>query len=137
MVSWLTSQMAPIDAVVGILAWKTAPAVAQRNALRAAIQYDLKVLNPAWGSAYIARNHGYLICGGLLSRDATHRAYRRTAESWRARDDGRTATVALPRAPLHDGKSVSEDYIASHNRSKAPKPYPSSIGRVVLAHGGA
>ncbi len=46
------------------------PAAAQSNkTLRVVMHSDLKILDPIWTTAYIVRNHGYLIYDTLFALD--------------------------------------------------------------------
>ena len=50
----------------------SAPSVRAQNAqqvLRFVAEADLKVLDPIWTSAYITRNHGYLVYDTLFGTD--------------------------------------------------------------------
>jgi peptide/nickel transport system substrate-binding protein len=51
---------------VGSLVTVAAPALAQTT-LRAVMHSDLKILDPIWTTAYIVRNHGYLIYDTLFA----------------------------------------------------------------------
>ena len=46
-----------------------APAHAQKT-LRAVMHSDLKILDPIWTTAYIVRNHGYMVYDTLFATDA-------------------------------------------------------------------
>src|SRR5215475_4986854 len=50
------------------IAFAAAPAFAQTT-LRAVMHSDLKILDPIWTTAYIVRNHGYMIYDTLLAQD--------------------------------------------------------------------
>ena len=45
------------------------PASAQKT-LRAVMHSDLKILDPIWTTAYIVRNHGYMVYDTLFATDA-------------------------------------------------------------------
>ena len=51
------------------LAAATTPALAQTT-LRAVMHSDLKILDPIWTTAYIVRNHGYMVYDTLFATDA-------------------------------------------------------------------
>src|ERR1700740_1191074 len=70
------------------------PASAQKT-LRVVQHSDIKVIDPIWSSAYIARNHGYLIYDTLFALDAKLRPQPQMAESLTMSDDGLTATIRL------------------------------------------
>src|SRR3989454_12604733 len=48
----------------------SAPPVAAETTLRVVMHSDLKIVDPIWTTAYIVRNHGYLIYDTLFSMDA-------------------------------------------------------------------
>ena len=50
------------------LAAAATPALAQTT-LRAVMHSDLKILDPIWTTAYIVRNHGYMIYDTLFAQD--------------------------------------------------------------------
>ena len=58
-----------ILAIAGAAAYFTAPAQAETT-LRAVMHSDLKILDPVWTTAYIVRNHGYMIYDTLFATDA-------------------------------------------------------------------
>src|SRR6202043_1092499 len=45
-------------------------AAADTNTLRFIAQSDLRVLDPVWTTAYITRNHGYMVFDTLFAIDA-------------------------------------------------------------------
>ena len=46
------------------------PALAQQSTLRVVPHSDLKIVDPIWTTAYITRNHGYMIYDTLFAMDA-------------------------------------------------------------------
>ena len=96
----------------------SAPASAQQKVLRVVQHSDLKVLDPIWSTAYITRNHGYLIYDTLFAQDASFKPQPQMAESLTTSDDGLVNTIVLrPGLKWHDGKPVtSEDCVASLKR---------------------
>ncbi len=104
-------------AFAAALAGVAAPAAAQKT-LKVVQHSDLKILDPVWSTAYIVRNHGYLIYDTLFAQDAKLQPQPQMAESLRMSDDGLVATIRLRDGlAWHDGKPVtSEDCIASLKR---------------------
>ena len=47
-----------------------AQGTADKKTLRFIAQSDLRVLDPIWTTAYITRNHGYMVFDTLLAIDA-------------------------------------------------------------------
>ncbi len=86
--------------------------------LRVAPHADLKNLDPIWTTAYITRNHGYLVYDTLIALDEKLRPQPQMLEKWEVSDDGLKYTFTL-RDGLrwHDGSPVvAEDAVASLNR---------------------
>src|SRR5437899_10052802 len=104
-------------ACVGSLVAVAAPALAQTT-LRAVMHSDLKILDPIWTTAYIVRNHGYMIYDTLLAQDEKGDIKLQMVEKYEAAADGRGYTFTLRDGLLwHDGQPVtSEDCIASIKR---------------------
>ena len=55
-------------AAIGLLAASLGAAEAQKT-LRVVPHSDLKIVDPIWTTAYITRNHGYLIYDTLFAMD--------------------------------------------------------------------
>ena len=102
---------------VGSLVALAAPALAQTT-LRAVMHSDLKILDPIWTTAYIVRNHGYMIYDTLLAQDEKGEIKPQMVEKYEAAADGKGYTFTLRDGLLwHDGQPVtSEDCIASIKR---------------------
>src|SRR4051812_7459680 len=94
-----------------------ATAHAQKT-LRAVMHSDLKILDPIWTTAYIVRNHGYMIYDVLLAQDEKGEIKPQMVEKYEAAADGKAYTFTLRDGLLwHDGQPVtSEDCIASIKR---------------------
>jgi peptide/nickel transport system substrate-binding protein len=86
-----------------------------QKVLRIAPHSNLTILDPIWTTAYITRNHGYLIYDTLFGMDATGKIQPQMVEKWEASKDKKTWTFTLRDGlEFHDGKPVtSEDVIAS------------------------
>jgi peptide/nickel transport system substrate-binding protein len=95
-----------------------ASAAHAQGTLRMVAHSDLKILDPIWTTAYISRNHGYLIYDTLLSQDASLKIQPQMAEKWEISADKLTFTFTLRDGlEWHDGKPVTtEDVIASLKR---------------------
>ena len=94
------------------------PALAQEKVLRVIPHADLKNLDPIWTTAYISRNHGYLIYDTLFAMDADMQPQPQMVQDWEVSDDKKTWTFTLRDGlKFHDGEPVtSEDVIASLER---------------------
>src|SRR6516225_3595393 len=99
------------------LAVAATPALAQTT-LRAVMQSDLKILDPIWTTAYIVRNHGYMIYDTLLAQDEKGAVQPQMVEKYETAPDNKSYTFTLRDGLLwHDGQPVtSEDCIASIKR---------------------
>ena len=86
--------------------------------LRFVPEADLKVLDPIWTTAYVTRNHGYLVYDTLFGTDENFQIKAQMVDRVTASPDGMKYTFTL-RDGLrwHDGQPVlSEDCVASLKR---------------------
>jgi peptide/nickel transport system substrate-binding protein len=96
-----------------------APAAAQaQTTLRVVMHSDLKIVDPIWTTAYITRNHGYMIYDTLFAADANNEIKPQMVDKWSVSDDQLTWTFTLREGLLfHDNQPVTtEDVIASVRR---------------------
>jgi peptide/nickel transport system substrate-binding protein len=102
-------------ALVGVGALSAAPVRAQT--VTAVMQSGLRVMDPVVTTAFMTRDHGYMIYDTLLGTDANFEVQPQMA-SWKVSDDGKTYTFTLRDGlKWHDGAPVtSEDCVASINR---------------------
>ena len=93
------------------------PAMAQTT-LRVVPHSDLKVLDPIWTTAYITRNHGYMIYDTLFAKDASMEVRPQMVDKYESSPDKLTWTFTLRDGlEWHDGKPVTaEDCVASIKR---------------------
>src|SRR5215471_1838156 len=86
--------------------------------LRVVMHSDLKILDPIWTTAYISRNHGYMIYDTLFAMNAQQEPQPQMVEKWEVSADKLTYTFTLRDGlKWHDGAPVtSEDCIASIKR---------------------
>lgn len=99
--------------------------------LRVVMHSDLKIIDPIWTTAYIARNHGYMIYDTLFALDGKLEPKPQMVDSWTVSDDKLTWTFKL-RGGLkwHDGAAVTtEDVIASLRRWMAKDTLGGLLGR--------
>ena len=81
-------------------------------------QADLAVLDPIWTTAYVTRNHGFMVFDTLYGQDAHYKAQPQMVEGATTDDDGKLWKLTL-RAGLkfHDGSPVlARDCVASLQR---------------------
>jgi peptide/nickel transport system substrate-binding protein len=92
------------------------PAAAQT--LRVVMHSDLKIVDPIWTTAYITRNHGYMIYDTLFAMDDKGEIKPQMVEKFDVSEDKLTYTFTLRDGLLwHDGKPVTtEDIIPSIKR---------------------
>ncbi|MEX0283461.1 MAG: ABC transporter substrate-binding protein [Paracoccaceae bacterium] len=96
----------------------TAQDALAETVLRVVPHSGLKILDPIWTTAYISRNHGYMIYDTLFGLDTAGNIQPQMVDSVERSADGLTVTMTL-RAGLkfHDGAPVTaEDVVASINR---------------------
>ena len=96
-----------------------APAHAQKT-LRAVMHSDLKILDPIWTTAYIVRNHGYMIYDTLFATDAKGEIKPQMVDKHDVSADQLTHTFTL-----RDGLALARRRCRSRPRTASP---PSSAG---------
>ena len=97
-----------------------APAGAQT--LRMVAHSDLKVLDPIWTTAFITRNHGYLVYDTLFAKDEELRIRPQMVDKYETSADKLTWTFtqSTPGPSL----SCSRSHSASSSRRWASPPRP-------------
>ena len=90
----------------------------QAKTLRVVMHSDLKILDPIWTSAFIVRNHGYMVYDTLFALDGDLKVKPQMVESWSVTPDNLTWTFTLRDGlEFHDGQPVTtEDVLASLKR---------------------
>ena len=85
------------------------------NTLRIVPQSNLAILDPIWTTAYMSRNHGYMIYDTLFGTDEKAQIKPQMVDTWSVSPDQRLWTFKLRSGlEFHDGKPVTgEDVIAS------------------------
>jgi peptide/nickel transport system substrate-binding protein len=86
--------------------------------LRAVMHSDLKILDPGWTTAYITRNHGYMVYDTLFALDENLEVRPQMVGSWSVSADGLAYDFTLRDGlTFHDGAPVTgEDVVASLRR---------------------
>jgi peptide/nickel transport system substrate-binding protein len=103
----------------GLVALGTGVAqVRGETTLRVVMHSDLKIVDPIWTTAYIVRNHGYMVYDTLFAMDAKGEIKPQMVDRYEVSADKLTYTLTLREGLLwHDGKPVtSEDCVASIKR---------------------
>jgi peptide/nickel transport system substrate-binding protein len=106
----------------------------RRRPVRFVAQADLKILDPIWQTAYITRNHGYLVYDTLFGTDEKLQIKPQMVDHYTVSPDGMKYTFTL-RDSLrwHDGQPVrSEDCVESLKRWGKKDRF----GQLLMAHTG-
>jgi len=92
-------------------------AYARSKTLSVVMHSDLRVIDPIYTTAYITRDHGYMVYDTLLATDS-HLKVRPQMADWTVSDDKLTYTFTLRDGlKWHDGQPVTaEDCVASLRR---------------------
>src|SRR5260370_37879067 len=92
------SRIRPLAVAVLSLAWLAAGAPGRAGAettLRVVMHSDLKIVEPIWTTAYIVRNHGYMVYDTLFAIDAKGEGRPQMGERDEVNADHLTYTLAL------------------------------------------
>src|SRR6185295_12214264 len=96
-------------AAAALLSGLSVPANAQKT-LRAVMHSDLKILDPIWTTAYIVRNHGYMVYDTLFAADEKGEIKPQMVGQYEVSPDQLTHTFTLREGLLwHDGLTVKDD----------------------------
>ena len=103
--------------VLAISAALSPQAIAAGKTITAVMHSDLRVIDPGLTTAYITRDHGYMVYDTLVATDANFKIQPQMAD-WKVSDDKLTYTFTLRDGlKWHDGKPVTaEDCVASLKR---------------------
>ena len=106
----------------------------RRGTLRFVANGDLKVLDPIWTTAYITRNHAYLVYDTLFGTDEMLRIKPQMVDRYTVSADDMTHAFTLREGlRWHDGRPVlSEDCVESLKRWGKKDRF----GRLLMAHTG-
>src|SRR5262249_34670924 len=104
-----------------------------QTTLRVVNHSDLKVIDPIWTTAYIVRNHGYMIYDTPFALDGKLQVQPQMVDTWTVSDDKLTYTFKLRDGlEWHDGQPVtSADVIPSIKRWAARDPLGQLMMKVV------
>jgi peptide/nickel transport system substrate-binding protein len=87
---------------------------AKGSVLRVIPHADLKNIDPIWTTAYISRNHGYMVYDTLFAMDADLSPKPQMVDKWEESSDKKTWTFILRDGlSFHDGKPVTADDCAA------------------------
>src|SRR6266567_4245475 len=104
-------------AVLALVAALTSQAIAAGKTITAVMHSDLRIIDPGFTTAYITRDHGYMVYDTLIAQDSSFKIQPQMAE-WKISDDKLTYTFTLRDGlKWHDGAPVTaEDCVASLKR---------------------
>src|ERR1700737_3316987 len=114
---WLRSSI-PANVTLSALALSAAlSAPVDAKTITAVMHSDLRVIDPGMTTAYITRDHGYMVYDTLLATDSNFKIQPQMAD-WKVSDDKLTYTFTLRDGlKWHDGAPVTaEDCVASLRR---------------------
>lgn len=111
-------QGAAIGLALTLCTLVSAPALAQGKVLKFIPQADLRILDPIATTAYITRNHGYMVYDTLFAMDEKFQVKPQMVDKWELSKDRLTYTFTLRSGlKFHDSTPVrSADCIASIER---------------------
>lgn len=106
---------------VGAAAALSAPQIARADSarvLRFIPQADLTILDPMWTTAYVTRNHAFMVYDTLFGQDSQYRPSPQMLEGFTTENDGRTWRLTLRDGlRFHDNEPVrAQDCVASLTR---------------------
>src|ERR1039458_2620647 len=106
-----------IASAVALAALLPQPSLAAGKTITAVMHSDLRTIDPGFTTAYITRDHGYMVYDTLLAMDANFKIQPQMAD-WKVSDDKLTYTFTLRDGlKWHDGTPVAaEDCVASLKR---------------------
>src|SRR5258708_34391872 len=114
---WKRPTIASTLWVLALSAALTSQATAAGKTITAVMHSDLRVIDPGFTTAYISRDHGYMVYDTLLATDSNFKIQPQMAD-WKVSDDKLTYTFTLRDGlKWHDGAPVTaEDCVASLKR---------------------
>src|ERR1700750_2929940 len=103
--------------VVALSASLPSQAIAAGKTITAVMHSDLRIIDPILTTAYITRDHGYMVYDTLIATDSNFKVQPQMAD-WKVSDDKLTYTFMLRDGlKWHDGAPVTaEDCVASLKR---------------------
>src|ERR1700727_3430062 len=110
----ISADLVPVFLLTALL---TSEAFAGPKTITAVMHSDLRTIDPGFTTAYITRDHGYMIYDTLVAMDANFKIQPQMAD-WKVSDDKLTYTFTLRDGlKWHDGTPVTaEDCVASLKR---------------------
>jgi peptide/nickel transport system substrate-binding protein len=126
---FLAGSAATVAAALGA---SRAAAQSKGSTLRFIPHADLKVVDPIWTTAYITRNHAYLVYDTLFGTDDKLQIKPQMVEKWGSVNKGMKWSFTLRDGlKFHDGQAVvAEDAVESIKRWSKKDP----LGKLLAAH---
>src|SRR5437879_1734730 len=114
---WKRFAIASTLSIFALATAASSQAFAAGKTITAVMHSDLRTIDPGFTTAYITRDHGYMIYDTLLATDANFKVQPQMAD-WKVSDDKLTYTCTLRDGlKWHDGAPVTaEDCVASLKR---------------------
>src|SRR5947207_1382213 len=114
---WKRFAIASTLSIFALAAAATSQAFAAGKTITAVMHSDLRTIDPGFTTAYITRDHGYMVYDTLLATDSNFKVQPQMAD-WKVSDDKLTYTFTLRDGlKWHDGAPVTaDDCVASLKR---------------------
>src|ERR1700681_3934513 len=114
---WKRPMIASAIALAALAQALPSRAIAAGKTITAVMHSDLRIIDPGFTTAYITRDHGYMVYDTLLATDANFKVQPQMAD-WKVSDDKLTYTFTLRDGlKWHDGTPVrAADCVASIKR---------------------
>jgi peptide/nickel transport system substrate-binding protein len=110
----------------------SAVAQSRDTVLRITPHSNLTILDPGWTTAYITRNHGYMIYDTLFGMDAKGEIQPQMVDKYEVSKDRKTWTFALRTGlQFHDGKPVTARDVAASLQRWAKRD---SMGELLMSY---
>ncbi len=109
---------------------------AQGKTLRVVPQSNITILDPIWTTAFVTRNHGYMIYDTLFGTDIDGKIKPQMVDTYNVSKDSLTWTFTLrPGLEFHDGKPVtSADVVASLKRWSSRDSFGGFMAKSVASY---
>src|ERR1700716_3643947 len=116
-VRWRRPAIASYVTLFGLAAVLAVPRPADAKTITVVMHSDLRIIDPGFTTAYITRDHGYMVYDTLVATDSNFKIQPQMAH-WKVSDDKLTYTFTLRDGlKWHDGPPVTaEDCVASLKR---------------------
>jgi peptide/nickel transport system substrate-binding protein len=109
------------------------PKAAETKTLRFIAQSDLRVLDPIWTTAYVTRNHGYMVFDTLFALDSKFKPHPQMVDTFEVSPDKLRYSFTLRDGlKFHDGQPVrGADCVASIRRWMARDALGQTLATVI------